>query len=167
MIIRPITHDDVQDFIDCYVTIFSTFQGILPQDFIINEIETASKPEFQQNLVNKLDDRNTILLVAMDDKKMRGLAWGNIKEDRLSWLSFLGVIDTYRGMGIGRALLGRFIEQCFERGAHKISLDTDPNLIPAIQLYESMGFSRDGFVTSPNGMKLILFGKELHAQRSS
>jgi ribosomal protein S18 acetylase RimI-like enzyme len=67
-------------------------------------------------------------------------------------------------MGIGRALLCQFIEQCINRGAHKISLDTDPKLVPAIKLYESMGFSREGFVTSPNGMKLILFGKELHAQ---
>ena len=164
MIIRAITHDDVQAFIDCFVNVFSTFKGILPHEYVESQIETASKQEFQQNIVSKVDDRNNLLLVAMDDEKTIGLAWGNINKDSLCWLSFLGVVDAYRRMGIGRALLCRFIEQCIERGAHKISLDTDPKLIPAIQLYESMGFRREGFVTTPIGMKLILFSKELQTQ---
>lgn len=164
MIVRNISYDDIQAFIECFIDVFSTFKGILPQEYVESEIETASKQEFQQNLVSKLDDRNNILLVATDDKKIIGLAWGNVRDDRVGWLSFLGVVDAYRRKGIGRALLCRFIEQSIDRGAHKISLDTDPKLIPAIQLYESMGFSREGFVTSPNGMKLILFEKEIHAQ---
>ena len=80
MIVRTISHDDVQAFINCFVNIFSTFKGILPQNYIESEIETASKQEFQQNLVSKLDDRNNILLVAMDEEKIIGLAWGAIKE---------------------------------------------------------------------------------------
>jgi ribosomal protein S18 acetylase RimI-like enzyme len=163
MIVRNISHDDVQAFINCYVTVFSTFKGILPQEYVENEIETASTQEFQHDLVRKLDDRNNILLGATDDEKIIGLAWGAIKENRLGWLSFLGVLAAYRRISIGRTLLCQFIEQCIDRGAHKINLDTDPRLVPAIQLYESMGFSREGFVTSPNGMKLILFGKEFHA----
>lgn len=162
MNIRNISHDDVQAFIDCFVNVFSTFKGILPQDYIGSEIETASKKEFQQNLVREIDDPNSIVLVATDNEKIIGLAWRHIKENRQGWLSFLGVVDAYRRMRIGRTLLSQFIEECVERGAHKISLDTDPKLVPAIKLYESMDFSREGFVMSPNGMKLILFGKELH-----
>jgi ribosomal protein S18 acetylase RimI-like enzyme len=160
MIIRPISHDDVQDFIDCYVTVFSTLQEILPQDFVISHIEETSKHDFQQTLWSAVDDRNSILLVATDNETIIGLAWGEIKENRLGWLSFLGVLDTHRRMGIGKALLRRFIEESIDRGAHKISLDTNPRMIPAIKLYESMGFSREGVVENPYGMKLVLFSKE-------
>jgi hypothetical protein len=46
-------------------------------------------------------------------------------------------------------------------------LDTDPRLIPTIKLYESMGFSSEGFVENPYGLKLILFSKELPNSKAS
>ena len=118
MIVRNISYDDIQAFIDCFINIFSTFKGILPQEYVESEIEKASKQEVQQNFVSKLDDRNNISLIATDDEKIVGLAWGNINKDSLGWLSFLGVVDAYRRRGIGRALLCRFIEQCTDRGAY-------------------------------------------------
>jgi putative acetyltransferase len=165
MNIRTISHDEVKDFIDCYIKVFSTLKEIIPQDFVISEIEKTSKKDFQKKLLNIVDDRNSILLVATDDEKIIGLAWGNIKEDSLGWLSFLGVLGAHRRMGIGRNLLCRFIEECKDRGALKISLDTDPRLSPAIKLYESMGFDREGFVENPYGLKLIVFSKELNKSK--
>jgi ribosomal-protein-alanine N-acetyltransferase len=162
MNIRSISRDETKDFIDCYIKVFETLMEILPQGYVINQIEKASKQDFQNKLLSIVDDSNSILLVATDYEKIIGLVWGNVKEDGSGWLGFLGVLEAFRRMGVGRALLCRFIEECIERGVLKISLDTDPRLIPAINLYESMGFVREGFVKNPYGMKLILFSKELN-----
>ena len=71
------------------------------------------------------------------------MAWGNVKEDA-AWLGFMGVKEPFRGKGLGRSLLNRFIDESKARDACKISLDTDPSLVPAIRLYESEGFRREG-----------------------
>jgi GNAT superfamily N-acetyltransferase len=73
----------------------------------------------------------------------------------------MGVKMPYRGKGIGRSLLNRFICEVRIRGASKVSLDTDPSLLPAIMLYESEGFKRQGMVVTPRGLELILFSKSL------
>lgn len=70
-------------------------------------------------------------------------------------------IQSYRRRGVGRDLLNRFIEECRKRGARKISLDTDPRLVPAIQLYERSGFTQEGSVTNPYGLELILYSKNI------
>ena len=88
------------------------------------------------------------------------MLWGNIKEDA-AWLSFMGVKERFRGQGLGRSLLHRFIDESRDRGVPKIGLDTDPSLVPAIRLYESEGFTQEGTVVNPHGMELILFSKIL------
>ena len=73
----------------------------------------------------------------------------------------MGVKKPFRGKGLGRLLLNRFIDESMVKGANKISLDTDPSLVPAITLYKSEGFTRDGTVVNPYGLELILFSKNL------
>lgn len=161
MNIRSISQEDVQGFVDCYIQVFKTLYDILPQEYVKTQIEKANSPEFIDKISKAVDNKNNILLVSLDDEKIVGMAWGNIKEDGSSWLSFMGVVQTYRRNGIGRGLLVRFIEECREKGSPLISLDTDPRLIPAIRLYESMGFVKEGYVMNPFGLELILYSKKL------
>jgi len=83
-------------------------------------------------------------MVASEQAETVGLAWGNHREDGSTWLPFLGVKPAYRRRGVGRSLLSRFIEESRRRGSGKVSLDTDPRLVPAVRLYESMGFVVEG-----------------------
>jgi ribosomal protein S18 acetylase RimI-like enzyme len=161
MHIRSISYDDVQGFIECYIQVFGTLYDILPKEYVKTQIEKASRPEFYGKLLKEVDDNSNILLVSLDDENIIGMAWGNVKEDGSSWLSFMGVVQAYRRLGVGRALLIRFIEECLEKGSRKISLDTHPYLVPAIQLYESMGFVKEGFVKNPFGLELILYSKNI------
>jgi len=158
--ICKITHSDVTDFIQCYIEVFQTLYNILPEDYVTKQIKNASAPDFHQKVRNLLDDSNNILLISHNNETVTGMAWGNVR-DGDAWLSFMGVKKPFRGKGLGRLLLNRFIDESMVKGANKISLDTDPSLVPAITLYKSEGFTRDGTVVNPYGLELILFSKNL------
>lgn len=161
MLIRSITSSDVKDFIECYIQIFKTLYETLPEDYVTKQITEASKPDYHQRIQELLDHENNILLVSQQDEEITGIAWGNVKEKK-AWLGFMGVKKPFRGNGVGRSLLNRFLDESIAQGASEISLDTDPSLVPAIRLYESVGFRRKGTVVNPHGMELILFNKNLH-----
>lgn len=48
--------------------------------------------------------------------------------------------DTYRGLGLGRAVVQQVINYAIEHGIHEIFLTTDDWRVPAIALYLKMGF---------------------------
>ena len=50
------------------------------------------------------------------------------------------VAESARGNGIGRSLLERVIAEAHALGAHRLYLETNSKLTPAIRLYESLGF---------------------------
>jgi ribosomal protein S18 acetylase RimI-like enzyme len=52
----------------------------------------------------------------------------------------LGVIDGYKGLGIGRKLMQVCIDLCIEKKVTLITLDTSSKLQNAIKLYEKLGF---------------------------
>jgi ribosomal protein S18 acetylase RimI-like enzyme len=159
--IRSVTPSDVNEFIHCYVQVFKTLYGILPDEYVKTQIEKATKPDFHENLLKELENRNAILLTSTKGDTITGMAWGIIKEDGSSWLRFMGVTMSYRGYGLGRALLNRFIEESMVKGAKVISLNTDSRLVQAVRLYESTGFHVKGTVKNPFGLELILYSKDI------
>jgi putative acetyltransferase len=52
----------------------------------------------------------------------------------------MAVEPSYQGAGIGRRLLRAVIEEGRKAGAHRLYLETNHVLTPAIRLYESLGF---------------------------
>ncbi len=57
----------------------------------------------------------------------------------------LMVAASHRRLGIGRALLGRTVQWARENGVTKLELHVFPDNEPAIALYESFGFVREGY----------------------
>ena len=57
----------------------------------------------------------------------------------------LMVAADHRRRGIGRALLERAVERAAESRVRKLELHVFPHNEPAIALYESFGFAREGF----------------------
>jgi putative acetyltransferase len=57
----------------------------------------------------------------------------------------LMVAAPYRRRGIGRALLEAAVEWAREAGVTKLELHVFPHNEPAIRLYESFGFEREGY----------------------
>ena len=153
------SEEDVGGFIDCYIDIWKSLEGVLPDEYVHDQVERASGAAFRDNLPAKISDPARIILAAMVEKEIIGLAWGDIREDGSSWLSFLGVSPDHKREGVGKALLVRFIEESKEKGSRKISLNTDPRLIPAIKLYLDTGFLPDGVTTNQYGFELIVYSK--------
>ena len=161
MNIRLISQEGVQGFIGCYLEIWRSLKGILPDGYVDDQIRRASSREFHEKLSEEASDPNNFFMVAMEEDETIGLAWGNIREDGSSWLTFLGVKPAHRRKGVGSSLLTRFIEESRKQGSHKVSLDTDPHLIPAVRLYESMGFVTEGFARNPYGLELVIYSKDI------
>jgi ribosomal protein S18 acetylase RimI-like enzyme len=159
MRVRNISEEDVEGFIDCYVEIWKSLEGVLPDVYVHDQVERASGAVFRDNLLAKMSDPARIILAAIVEKEIVGLAWGDTREDESSWLSFLGVSPCHRREGAGKALLARFIEESKGRGSRKISLNTDPRLVPAIKLYLDTGFLPDGVTTNQYGFELIVYSK--------
>jgi RimJ/RimL family protein N-acetyltransferase len=57
----------------------------------------------------------------------------------------LMVAASHRRLGIGRALLDRTVDWAREHGIEKLELHVFPHNEPAIALYESFGFVREGY----------------------
>jgi putative acetyltransferase len=55
-------------------------------------------------------------------------------------LSKLAVAPGHQGKGIGRQLLGAAIDTAWRLHAHRLYLETNHVLTPAVRLYESVGF---------------------------
>lgn len=56
------------------------------------------------------------------------------------------VADTHLGTGVGRAMLAHIIAEARARGMTRLWLETGstPDFLPAVRLYESVGFTRCG-----------------------
>ena len=52
----------------------------------------------------------------------------------------MAVTESSQGAGIGRQLLERVVADARASGAHRLYLETNRKLAPAIRLYESLGF---------------------------
>jgi GNAT superfamily N-acetyltransferase len=55
-------------------------------------------------------------------------------------LAKMTVKESFRGSGIGRRLLETVISEARALGAHRLYLETNGKLQPAVRLYESVGF---------------------------
>ncbi|MCF1454331.1 GNAT family N-acetyltransferase [Agrobacterium vitis] len=56
----------------------------------------------------------------------------------------MGIIDGYRGAGLGKRLIETTLAASWEIGLHRVELDAHADNDRAIRLYESVGFLREG-----------------------
>lgn len=61
---------------------------------------------------------------------------------RRGYIAMLAVASPYRGHGIATALVKRAIEAMAKRNADEIVLETEETNVPAMKLYEQLGFLR-------------------------
>jgi len=74
----------------------------------------------------------------------------------------LGVSPDHRGRGIARRLMLACIDTARAHGKRVMTLDTDPVMTAAQQLYVSLGFARTGQLVRPDGA--VLLGYSLDVQ---
>jgi putative acetyltransferase len=98
-----------------------------------------------------LDSGGRIFFATIDEKRIGCVALRRIGDDEFE-VAKMAVRPMHQGAGIGRKLLHTAIEAARAMGAHRLYLETNHTLTPAIRLYESVGFrhmSPDEITPSP------------------
>lgn len=80
-------------------------------------------------------------VAVVNDEPVGVLLLSRLPEQEAVELVYLGVSDTVRGRGLGRALLRRGVVQSAQTGAQQMLLAVDENNGPAIALYRAAGFA--------------------------
>lgn len=80
------------------------------------------------------------ILYALRGKEVLGCCALKHADDGEYELTKMAVTATARGLGIGRLLGVATIDRFHQLGGRKLYLETHDSLIPAITLYESLGF---------------------------
>lgn len=81
-----------------------------------------------------------LILLARSGQKIIGTC-ALIKEaDARYELSKMAVTDRFQGLGVGRKLLLEILDRFRSLGSSELFLETNSKLVPAIKLYESVGF---------------------------
>jgi ribosomal-protein-alanine N-acetyltransferase len=104
---------------------------------------------------------NIVRLKAVCDERMVGFVAAELKRSESEvWIATIGVLPEYRQRGTGAALL-----QAVEAGAYLpcIKLNVRASNLPAIRLYESLGYGRSNTWRSyyQDGEDALIFEKRL------
>ncbi|HMI41681.1 MAG TPA: GNAT family N-acetyltransferase [Sphingomicrobium sp.] len=118
-------------------------------DQVIHVMQSAFDPAFGEAWTRSqcggiLPLSGVALYVARspDGEGMIGFSLQRVIADEAELL-LLAVAPSWRGRGIGRALLGQFVDDARDRGAHRLHLEVrDGN--PAVQMYRLAGFDLAG-----------------------
>jgi ribosomal protein S18 acetylase RimI-like enzyme len=100
----------------------------------------AIKRAWIQSYVDR--QRGEQLLVALVNGKPAGflaVLEATVEGQACRVIDLIGVAQTYQGRGVGRALVGCFLEDCAHRGLGA-RVGTQAANIPSLRLYESLGF---------------------------
>ncbi|MGZ4788221.1 MAG: GNAT family N-acetyltransferase [Terriglobales bacterium] len=80
------------------------------------------------------------IFIALVDGEIVGCVAMVKMSDTTMELAKMAVDEAYRGQGIGRSLIAAAVDWARGRGLHRLYLETNHTLTPAITLYRSMGF---------------------------
>jgi putative acetyltransferase len=86
-----------------------------------------------------LDNGSFIFLAHYNDEIVGTVSLSPLEKNTFEIMK-LGVIDGYKGLGIGRKLMQICIDICQNKEVKLITLDTSSKLQNAIKLYEKLGF---------------------------
>ena len=159
--IRPATIHDAELIAEvvCMAVGYTTEHPIYPVFLELAKRDVAQY-SYRNTLIAEVDGRAVGALVGYDGARLEELRrpifellerhLGSIPdiEDETSagefYLDSLGVLPSYRGRGIGAALLSSMRDMAFEQGYERVGLIVDVDNPNAERLYSSLGFRRVG-----------------------
>jgi mycothiol synthase len=127
-------------------------RGYQPRDAAellrVNAASFASHPEQGAMSADDLAERMAEpwfdprgLLVAVDGGRMLGFHWTKTHSADLGEVYVVGVDPSAQGIGLGRALTRAGLTHLAARGIDEVLLYVEADNVPAIRLYEGMGFT--------------------------
>ena len=147
MKIRPAQRADVPTLGKLGAMMVQMHHDLDPQRFI------APRPGTEQGyggyLGSQLDQKDSVVLVAEEDGKVLGYAFGHVDDyDYPSLRGPAGIVEdilvdpAHRGRGIGKQLLDALLAELTKRGVPRVVLSTAERNGVAQKLFEKAGFRR-------------------------
>ena len=133
------------------------FEAQYAEDFLILNLEWLEKyyhvENYDREVLSKpdkyiLSKGGHILFALIEDKVVGTLALINRQEDGYE-LSKMAVTESFQGQKIGKKLIYAGISKAIELGTHRLFLDSNTKLKPALNLYRRVGFKEIPVGDSP------------------
>ena len=123
------------------------------------ENECFSNPWSFESLNAELSKVGACFYVAEDDEEAMGYIGFNMVLDE-GYIANLAVKEKYRRKGVANALLQKVVDTAKENNLAFVSLEVREGNVPAINLYNKFGFTKQGvrknFYRNPTENGLIL-----------
>ena len=113
----------------------------------------------EKSVTSELNNPLSFWLVAVDGDRIAGYVGSQTVLDESDMMN-VAVHPDYRRQGIGQALVTALVETLKEWGSHCLTLEVRASNVPAIGLYQKMGFMEAGrrrnYYRNPKEDALIL-----------
>ena len=118
-----------------------------------------SDPWSVNSIASELDNKLAFWLVATDEDRVAGYIGSQTVMDETDMMN-VAVHPDYRRQGIAEALIVSLLENLKEQGSHSLTLEVRASNVPAIALYDKLGFAevgrRKNYYRNPKEDALIL-----------
>ena len=127
------------------------------RDYTSNDYNDLSRLLFE-NYESKIDKdllekqylnkyKRIILAENTDLKEVIGCMFTELQQDfirprKIIYVTYLAVDEKYRGLGIGKTLLGKAESMCTENGCEAVELTSADFRIEAHRFYEKVGYTK-------------------------
>ena len=118
-----------------------------------------SDPWSANSITSELDNKLAFWLVAMEEDQVAGYIGSQTVMDETDMMN-VAVHPDYRRKGIAEALINDLVENLKKMGSRCLTLEVRASNVPAITLYEKLGFTeigrRKNYYRNPREEALIL-----------
>ena len=118
-----------------------------------------SDPWSEKSVASELDNKLAFWLVAMEEARVAGYIGSQTVMDETDMMN-VAVHPDFRRQGIAEALVNTLVENLKKMGSRCLTLEVRASNVPAIALYEKLGFAeigrRKNYYRNPREDALIL-----------
>ena len=118
-----------------------------------------SDPWSERSIASELDNKLAFWLVAVEGETVAGYIGSQTVMDETDMMN-VAVHPDFRRKGIAESLINTLVDQLKSMGSHCLTLEVRASNVPAIALYEKLGFSeigrRKNYYRNPREDALIL-----------
>ena len=102
-----------------------------------------SDPWSEKSVASELENKWALWLVALEDDVVVGYIGSQTAVDETDVMN-VAVHPDHRRKGIAEALIGNLVSELKAQGSHALMLEVRDSNVPAISLYEKLGFLQVG-----------------------
>ena len=134
--LRPLLDVDNDVLFRCYHESFTTGQAT----WIYDMTEKQRRQEFEKLFDRSQQINKPASLIVEKEREIVGFALVISRSNEEEHLESIGVLSSVRGRGLGKLMISRIIEVLYNQNINRLTLGVDPINIPAVKLYEKLGF---------------------------